>query len=158
MKRIIWNIKFKAFTYSVSAFIILGGFMTKEQKEKVKKLLSNYKTMKGQIECINYEIKLLKDHIEFLKEIRDTESYIIENNNEIEYKRDIKKRLEDCINSIDKALNELSDTERKIVELRYLYWKNHTWREIGNMVGYSSDYCRKEILNKILFKIFYGLL
>lgn len=158
MKRIIWNIKFKAFTYSVSAFIILGGFMIKEQKEKVKKLLSNYKTMKGQIECINYEIKLLKDHIEFLKEIRDTESYIIENNNEIEYKRDIKKRLEDCINSIDKALNELSDTERKIVELRYLDWKNYTWREIGNMVGYSSDYCRKEILNKILFKIFYGLL
>ncbi|HII4418496.1 sigma factor-like helix-turn-helix DNA-binding protein [Clostridium perfringens] len=132
--------------------------MIKEQKEKVKKLLSNYKTMKGQIECINYEIKLLKDHIEFLKEIRDTESYIIENNNEIEYKRDIKKRLEDCINSIDKALNELSDTERKIVELRYLDWKNYTWREIGNMVGYSSDYCRKEILNKILFKIFYGLL
>ncbi|ELC8454421.1 DNA-binding protein [Clostridium perfringens] len=132
--------------------------MIKEQKEKVKKLLSNYKTMKGQIECINYEIKLLKDHIEFLKEIRDTESYIIENNNEIEYKRDIKKRLEDCINSIDKALNELSDTERKIVELRYLDWENYTWREIGNMVGYSSDYCRKEILNKILFKIFYGLL
>ena len=157
MKRIIWNIKFKAFTYSVSAFIILGGFMTKEQKEKVKKLLSNYKTMKGQIECINYEIKLLKDHIEFLKEIRDTESYIIEKNNEIEYKKVIKKRLEDCINSIDKALNELSDTERKIVELRYLEGEKHTWREIGNIVGYSSDYCRKEMLDKILFKTFNGL-
>ena len=150
MKIIIWNIKFKAFTYSVSAFIILGGFMTKEQKEKVKKLLSNYKTMKGQIECINYEIKLLKDHIEFLKEIRDTESYIIENNNEIEYKRDIKKRLEDCIKSIDKTLNEL-------VELRYLEGEKHTWREIGNIVGYSSDYCRKEMLDKILFKTFNGL-
>ncbi|EPB8220349.1 hypothetical protein ACSW9Z_12665 [Clostridium perfringens] len=23
----------------------------------------------------------------------------------------------------------------------------HAWREIGNMVGYSSDYCRKEILS-----------
>lgn len=127
--------------------------MTKEQKEKVKKLLSSYKTMKVQIECIDFEIELLKDHIEFLKELRDTDSYIIESNKEIEHKRAIKKRLEECINSIDNALNKLNDTERKIVELRYLEGKKHTWREIGNMVGYSSDYCRKEILDKVLKKI-----
>lgn len=60
--------------------------MTKEQKEKVKKLLSNYKTMKVKIECIDYEIELLKDHIEFLKELRDSDNYIIESNNEIEHK------------------------------------------------------------------------
>lgn len=124
--------------------------MTKEQKEKIKKLLSSYKPMKGQIECIDYEIKLLKDHIEFLKELRNSESYIIESNKEIEHKRAIKKRLEDCINSMDNTLNELSDTERKMVELRYLEGKKHTWREIGSMVGYSSDYCRKEILDKVL--------
>lgn len=124
--------------------------MNKEQKEKVKKLLSNYKTMKAQIECIDYDIELLKDHIEFLKELRDSESYIIESNNEIEYKLKVKKRLENCINSIDNALNELGDTERRIVELRYLEGKKHTWKEIGDIVGYSSDYCRKEVLNKIL--------
>ncbi|XZH52017.1 sigma factor-like helix-turn-helix DNA-binding protein [Clostridium perfringens] len=132
--------------------------MTKEQKEKVKKLLSNYKTMKAQIECIDYEIELLKEHIEFRKELRDSDNYIIESNKEIEYKRATKKRLEDCINSIDNTLNELSDTERKIVELRYLEGEKHTWKEIGNIVGYSSDYCRKEMLNKILFKTFYRLL
>ncbi|MDM0534828.1 sigma factor-like helix-turn-helix DNA-binding protein [Clostridium perfringens] len=124
--------------------------MTKEQKEKVKKLLSNYKTMKAQIECIDYEIELLKEHIEFLKELRDTESSIIESNKEIEHKRDIKKRLDDCINSVDKSLSELSDTERKIVELRYLEGKKHTWKEIGNIVGYSEIYCRKGILDKSL--------
>ncbi|MEX6644282.1 DNA-binding protein [Clostridium perfringens] len=123
--------------------------MTKEQKEKVKKLLSNYKTMKVKIECIDYEIELLKEHIEFFKELRDSDNYIIESNKEIEHKRAIRKKLEDCINSIDKALNELGYTERKIVELRYLEGKKHTWREIGNMVGYSSDYCRKEILDKV---------
>ena len=117
--------------------------MTKEQKEKVKKLLSSYKTMKGQIECIDYEISITKECIEGLKEIRDTESYIIEKNNEIEYKRVIKKRLEECINTIDNALNELSDTERKIVELRYLEGKKYTWNDISSIVGYSSDYCRK---------------
>ncbi|XZK78282.1 sigma factor-like helix-turn-helix DNA-binding protein [Clostridium perfringens] len=132
--------------------------MTKEQKEKAKKLLSSYKTMKAQIECIDYEIELLKEHIEFLKELRDTESSIIEINNEIENKKAIKKRLYDCINSIYKSLSELSDTERKIVELRYLEGEKHTWKEIGNIVGYSSDYCRKEMLNKILFKTFYRLL
>ncbi|EJT5934297.1 DNA-binding protein [Clostridium perfringens] len=128
--------------------------MTKEQKEKIKKLLSSYRTIKLQVECIDYEINLLKDHIESLKEFRNTESYVIESNDEIEYKLKIKKRLEDCINSIDKDLNELGDTERKIVELRYLEGKKHTWKEISSIVGYSSDYCRKEILNKILFKIF----
>ncbi|WP_419867524.1 sigma factor-like helix-turn-helix DNA-binding protein [Clostridium perfringens] len=128
--------------------------MTKEQKEKVKKLLSNYKTMKVQIECIDYEIELLKEHIEFLKELRDSDNYIIESNKEIEHKRAIKKRLEECINSIDKALNELGDTERKIVELRYLEGEKHTWREIGNIVGYSEIYCRKWLFDKGL-KILY---
>ncbi|EOU1134613.1 sigma factor-like helix-turn-helix DNA-binding protein [Clostridium perfringens] len=128
--------------------------MTKEQKEKIKKLLSNYKTMKVQIECIDYEIELLKEHIEFLKELRDSDNYIIESNKEIEHKRAIKKRLEECINSIDKSLSELSDTERKIVELRYLEGEKHTWREIGNIVGYSEIYCRKELLDKVL-KILY---
>lgn len=132
--------------------------MTKEQKERVKKLLSSYKVMKGQIECIDFEIDLLKDHIEFLKEIRDTENYIIEKNNEIEHKRAIKKRLEDCINSIDNALNELSNTERKIVGLRYLEGKKHTWKEIGNIVGYSSDYCRKEKLERILNRLYKNII
>lgn len=124
--------------------------MTKEQKEKVKKLLSSYKIMKLQVECIDYEINLLKDHIESLKALRNTGSYIIEKNNEIEYKKGIKKRLEDYINSIDNALNELNATERKIVELRYLEGKKHTWKEISNIVKYSSDYCRKEILDRVL--------
>ncbi|MBI6040214.1 sigma factor-like helix-turn-helix DNA-binding protein [Clostridium perfringens] len=124
--------------------------MTKEQKEKVKKLLSSYRTMKAQIECIDFEINIIKEFIEGLRELRDTESYIIEKNNEIKYKRAKKKRLEDCVNSIDNALNELSDTERNIVELRYLEGKKHTWKEIGNIVGYSSDYCRKELFALIL--------
>ncbi|EGT3600555.1 DNA-binding protein [Clostridium perfringens] len=128
--------------------------MTKEQKEKVKKILSNYKITKAQIECIDYEIELLKEHIEFLKELRDSDNYIIENNKEIEHKRAIKKSLEDCINSIDKALNELGDTERKIVELRYLECEKHTWKEIGNIVGYSEIYCRKGLFDKSL-KILY---
>ncbi|MGU8559115.1 sigma factor-like helix-turn-helix DNA-binding protein [Clostridium perfringens] len=128
--------------------------MTKKQKENVKKLLSNYKTMKVQIECIDYEIELLKEHIEFLKELRDSDNYIIESNKEIEHKRAIKKRLEECINSIDKALNELGDTERKIVELRYLECEKHTWKEIGNIVGYSEIYCRKGLFDKSL-KILY---
>ena len=128
--------------------------MTKEQKEKAKKILSSYKTMKAQIECIDYEIELLKDHIEFLKELRDTENSIIESNNEIEHKRAIRKRLEECINSIDNALNEMSDTERKIVELRYLEGEKYTWDQIGNVVGYSAIYCRKGLFDKCL-KVLY---
>ncbi|MCX0361273.1 DNA-binding protein [Clostridium perfringens] len=123
--------------------------MIKEQRENIKKLLSNYKTMKGQAECIDYEISLLKDHIIFLEKIKSID-YIIEKNNEIEYKKAIKKKLEDCINNIDNALSKLNGTEKKIVELRYLEGKKYTWEEISSIVGYSSDYCRKEILDKSL--------
>lgn len=129
--------------------------MNKKQKERIKKLLSNYKTMKAQIECTDYEIELLKEHIEFLKGLRDEESSIIESNKEIEHKRAIKKRIEECINSIDKVLNKMSDTERKIIELRYLEGEKHTWKEICSIVGYSEIYCRKELMSKI-FKIKYN--
>lgn len=44
----------------------------------------------------------------------------------------------------------MGDTERKIVELRYLEGEKHTWREIGNIVGYSEIYCRKGLLDKSL--------
>ena len=81
--------------------------MTKEQKEKVKKLLSSYRTMKAQIECINFEINITKECIEDLREFREKKNYIIEKNNEIEYKKGIKKRLEECINIIDKVLKSL---------------------------------------------------
>ncbi|MDM0687183.1 hypothetical protein ACSW9N_13280 [Clostridium perfringens] len=87
--------------------------MTKEQKDRTKKLLSSYGIMKLQVECINNEINITKECIESLKDIRNTESYITESNNKIKYKLEIKKRLENYINKIDKALNELSDTERK---------------------------------------------
>ena len=55
--------------------------MTKEQRVEIKNLLSSYKTMKGQIKCSDYEIELLKGHIEFLKGLRHTDSSIIESNN-----------------------------------------------------------------------------
>ncbi|GAA0120659.1 hypothetical protein ACV3P7_15775 [Clostridium perfringens] len=41
--------------------------MNKEQKEKVKKILRSYKTMKAQIECIDFEIDITKECIEDLK-------------------------------------------------------------------------------------------
>ncbi|XZI41637.1 hypothetical protein ACSXEP_02385 [Clostridium perfringens] len=51
----------------------------------------------------------------------------------------------------------MSDTERKIVELRYLEVKKHTWKEIGNIVGYISDYCRKEIINSLMYTFLHRL-
>ncbi|HFD2038290.1 TPA: hypothetical protein ACF2DS_001937 [Clostridium perfringens] len=56
--------------------------------------------MKLQVESINNEINITKECIESLKDIRNTENYITESNNKIEYKLKIKKRLENCINSM----------------------------------------------------------
>lgn len=39
-----------------------------------------------------------------------------------------------------------------MVEFRYLEGKKHTWKEICNIVGYSFDYYRKEITDRILNK------
>ncbi|WP_300259726.1 hypothetical protein [Clostridium sp.] len=38
----------------------------------------------------------------------------------------------------------MGDTERKIVEIRYLEGEKHTWREIGNIVGYSEYTAEKD--------------
>ncbi|EPB8220350.1 hypothetical protein ACSW9Z_12660 [Clostridium perfringens] len=46
--------------------------MTKEQKDRTKKLLSSYGIMKLQVECINNEINITKECIESLKDIRNT--------------------------------------------------------------------------------------
>ena len=41
--------------------------MTKEQKKEFKRLLSNYSTMKLQIECIDEDRKITMDNVEGLK-------------------------------------------------------------------------------------------
>ena len=50
-------------------------------------------------------------------------------------------------------LNNLNGTERKIIELRYLSKEKLTWKQIANVVGYSDDYCRKNIRVRAISKI-----
>lgn len=45
----------------------------------------------------------------------------------------------------DGAIKSLRDKERKLVELRYLDNRSLSWEEIAEELGYSEDYCRKDL-------------
>jgi len=53
---------------------------------------------------------------------------------------------------IDGALEQLTSTEFKLVELRYFSKDKKTWVEIGLTLGFDKDYCTK-LRNKIIDKL-----
>ena len=72
----------------------------------------------------------------------------------IEKLNEIKEYNERFIFPIEEALKEMDYKEQQILNLKYLNTDPKTWSEIGTILGYSSDYCRKDILDKCLSKIY----
>lgn len=115
--------------------------ITNERKKEIEKILYGYKNFDIKIECLDIHINALLNGVNIcdeplnIKKLRSRKNKIIE--------------LKEIINN---AINELSEEEYKIIELRYLQRKKMTWFEIGSLVGFEKDYlCKKnkKILNKI---------
>lgn len=62
------------------------------------------------------------------------------------------KHLDNKLDILDKAIERLSVKEIQIIKLRYIerkrikytdQWRNYTWREISQMVGYEESWCRR---------------
>lgn len=78
------------------------------------------------------------------------------------------KHLDDKLNVLDKAIDRLSMKENQIIKLRYIerkrikytdQWRNYSWREISNMVGYAESWCkkiRKSAIEKLAMVMFGG--
>lgn len=54
---------------------------------------------------------------------------------------------------IEKAVDALTSLEKRVVKLRYFSDEQLTWRQIGDIVKYDPDYCRKEVRNRAINKI-----
>lgn len=105
-------------------------------KKKIKGTLKEYNLIKSKIKCIEIELKYENDE------------------NRIEHLNQIKEYNESFILPIEEALKEMDYKEQQILKLKYLDINTKTWDEIAYVLGYSSDYCRKDLLDKCLIKIY----
>lgn len=135
---------------------------------KVEKLLSNYKMLHISIENMEQDIRYLKEE-DGLKGIGfegistsptnvtsdvvgDT---VISKMEKIEYLERTIEQNRRKIESIDKALEGLEDTERVVVIERYIEAKQ--WWQVASVVRYSeshSKYIRKKAVDKLVIGIF----
>ncbi|MGL6184639.1 MAG: hypothetical protein ACRC1T_04595 [Clostridium chrysemydis] len=51
---------------------------------------------------------------------------------------------------IDNGMEILTSDERKLVELRYFTRENLGWEQIEMKLGYSGDYCRTKIRERVI--------
>lgn len=63
----------------------------------------------------------------------------------LKYNQDLKTKIEG-------ALQQLTEQEFKLVQLRYFSKEKKTWLELSNKIGFDKDYCIK-IKNRIINKL-----
>ncbi|GEQ23285.1 hypothetical protein CBU02nite_37910 [Clostridium butyricum] len=115
--------------------------ITKERKKEIEKLLLEYKNFDRRIEVLDMHINAASN-----------DRPIFDGSLSIEQLRTKKNKIINLKKVVNNAINELSDEEYKIVELRYLQRRKMTWLEIGSLVGFEKNYlCKKnkKILNRI---------
>lgn len=57
---------------------------------------------------------------------------------------------------IEKFLNELDDTPRKVLEFRYMKDRKYSWKEIGEKLTYAPSHCqdmRKKALDQLAHRL-----
>lgn len=115
--------------------------ITNERKKEIEKLLLEYKNFDIRIEILDIHINAVSNDRPIFDGSLSIEQLISKKNEII--------NLKEVVNN---AINELSDEEYKIIELRYLQKGKMTWFEIGSLIGFEKNYlCKKnkKILNKI---------
>lgn len=139
--------------------------------KKSEGILYNYNILTAEIDILKIEIEEVANEYQECKSMAYGEKTGATNkiNNvvadEVIHKEKIIReltRLRDnkinLKNKIDRALNILTDTERKIVELRYLSTNKKSWYEVASIIGVSEKHCctkmRTDIINKISPLIF----
>ena len=135
---------------------------------RVEKLLSNYKMYKISIENLEIEIEYIKEE-DGLKGIGFegistsptnvtsdiTSDTVLSKMEKIEYLERTIEQNRRKVESIDKALEGLEDTERIVVIERYIEAKQ--WWQVASKVCYSESYSRtlrRKAVNKMVIGIF----
>lgn len=63
------------------------------------------------------------------------------------------RSAEYIVRKIEKAVEALPVLEKRIVKLKYLSDEKLTWRQIGEIVHYHPDYCKKQVRARAIQKI-----
>lgn len=126
-----------------------------EDKEKIEKLLRNYRSLKSEIEIeLNREYpEYSLDSVSFVKTRGENNSIVSKVEDFVVDKHSlsdgIRKKVQ-IVQIIKAAFNSLTNKRRKIV--RHLYFENESCGEVGNKLGWSEITIKrkkKQILKKI---------
>lgn len=139
-----------------------------KQFKKAERKLYDYTGLKADVECLEYELEILKEEYEGCKaityssetigitnNITDTvyeelirrEKFILDKTKKIN-----KKKIQ--IKRVEAAIGLLDETEKKIVEARYFSndRRKNNWNHISKMTGYCDRQCvniRDGLIEKI---------
>ena len=144
--------------------------MNKKDFKKIENILSNYNTIKATIKNQLLEIEIISKTYEGISSISYEEktgpTYKITSlvENEVLKKekkiRELKFEIatnQKLITMIDNALDLLGSSERKLIELKYFNCNKLSWEQIGYALGFSGDYCRTKLRNKVIKHMYYML-
>lgn len=139
-----------------------------DKYSKVERLLYNYKMLKISIENLEEDIKIIEDDagvkginydgVVISKTNRTSDivaNTVLSNTEKIHYLERIIEHNKRDIESIDKALEGLTEVEKTIVVEKYINSKQ--WWEVANMVRYNDRWCRKirtDAINKLIIGIY----
>lgn len=144
--------------------------MNKQEFKRVENILNNYNTIKAIIKNQLLEIDIISKTYEGISSISYEEktgpTYKITSSVESEMLKKEKKIKEleieiaanqKIITMVDNALDLLGSSERKLIELKYFNCNQLSWEQIGYTLGFSGDYCRTKLRNKVIEHMHYML-
>lgn len=140
-----------------------------KQFKKAERKLYDYTGLKADVECLEYELEILKEEYEGCKAITYSSETTIGITNNItdtvyeelirrekfildKTKKINKKKIQ--IKRVEAAIGLLDETEKKIVEARYFSndRRKNNWNHISKMTGYCDRQCvniRDGLIEKI---------
>ena len=139
-----------------------------KQFKKAERKLYDYTGLKADVECLEYELVILKEEYDGCKAITYTSETTGVTNNItdtvyeelIRKEKDIldktkkinKKKIQ--IKRVEAAISLLDETEKKIVEARYFSndRRKNNWNHIAKLTGYCDRQCvniRDNLIEKI---------
>lgn len=139
--------------------------------KKTEDILKDYQQLDAEIKCLELEINNIKNNYEgcgaigYEERTQSTNKFNSSVENEIINKEKEIARLTILLNDkktlkeqIDTTMENMLETERKLIKLKYLNTDELSWRQVACMLGFDKDHIRKKIrvnaINKLAVTIF----
>ena len=125
--------------------------LTKEEKQRIKEVeheLQELKVNKAIVHIIGIDIEELQDQLKYAWTTEEKKKDI---RNEIKKFSKRKQEIAARVNKLDAAINNLSDLEKTIIELRYI--QELKLKDIGEKIYFTVNYISNYLKPKLLIKI-----